>query len=249
MSCTRTNLREKFDTNQWEAVKKSTCGPKADYTFIVTLLTLLVPLADGQPASPLRMEILLEKEDHGKVAVVEPGHVFESGDRLRFRFMPNFDGTLFVMDRGTSGSYTLLFPKEETGTNDRIEAGQAYLLPATDKGWFRITGPAGHDVVYFVVTAAKAGAAVTPVPVPHLPPPGEAPPGMTPRCNDELFRARGECIDPSAGPKAAGDRLPGGLSALASRDLFFIRQDKASVVSSPQPPEGPVVYEFHVAHK
>ena len=172
------------------------------------------------------MEILLEKEDHGKVTVTEPGHVFESGDHLRFRFTPNFGGTLFVMDRGTSGSYTLLFPKEDTGTNDKIEAGKAYLLPSTEKGWFRVTGPAGHDIVYFVVTSAKAGATVTPVPVPHLPPPGDAPPSMTPRCNDELFRARGDCIDLSAGPKAAGDKLPGGLSAMNARDLFIIRKDK-----------------------
>ena len=72
---------------------------------------------------------------------------------------------------------------------------------------------------------------------------------MTPRCNDELFRARGDCIDLSAGPKAAGDNLPDGFSGLTARDLFFIRKDKASVVSSPEPLDGPVVYEFHVAHK
>ena len=194
------------------------------------------------------MEILLEKDDQGKVTVMEPGHVFESGDRLRFRFTPNFDGTLFVMDRGTSGSYTLLFPKEDTGTDDKIEAGKAYLLPGADKGWFRVTGPAGHDVVYFVVTSAK-GTTATPMPVPHLPPPGAAPPSMTPRCNDEIFRARGDCIDLTAGPKTAGDKLPGNLSGMAARDLFIIRKDKAAVVSSPEPLEGPVVYEFHVAHK
>jgi hypothetical protein len=176
------------------------------------------------------MEILLEKEDHGKAIVMEPGHVFETGDHLRFRFTPNFSGTLFVTDRGTSGAYTLLFPKEDTGTNDQIEAGKAYLLPTPDKGWFRVTGPPGHDVVYFVVTSAKA------MPAPHLPPPGDAPPNMTPRCNDELFRARGDCIDLSAGAKGA-------------RDLFIIRKDKASVISSPEPTDGPVTYEFHVAHK
>ena len=229
------------------AARQTTKDDGLPYGSVVALLALLVPIANGQTASPFRMEILLEKENHGKVAVMEPGHVFESGDRLRFRFTPNFGGTLFVMDRGTSGSYTLLFPKEDTGTNDRIEAGKAYLLPATDKGWFRVTGPAGHDVVYFVVTSAKTGATATPAP--HLPPPGEAPPGMTPRCNDELFRARGDCIDLSAGPKAAGDKLPDGFSGLTARDLFFIRKDKASVVSSPEPTDGPVVYEFHVAHK
>jgi hypothetical protein len=197
------------------------------------------------------MEILLEKEDHGKAVVMEPGHVFESGDRLRFRFTPNFSGTLFVMDRGTTGSYTMLFPKDDTGTDDRMEAGKAYVLPATDKGWFRITGPPGHDVVYFVVTSAKGGAKATAMPVPHVPPPAEKhdASSLTPRCNDELFRARGDCIDLSAGPKAAGDSLPENLSGMKARDLFFIRKDKTSVVSSPEALDSPVVYEFHVAHK
>jgi hypothetical protein len=222
--------------------------------FGITLLALILPVAHGQTDKPFRMEILLEKEDHGKPVVMEPGHVFESGDRLRFRFTPSFNGTLFVMDRGTSGSYTMLFPKEDTGTDDRMVAGKLYLLPSTDKGWFRVTGPAGHDVVYFVVSSAnpggQSGAQVTAVPVPHAPPPAEqAPAEMTPRCNDDLFRARGDCVDLSAGPKKAGDSLPDNLSGMKARELNFIRKDKTTVVSSPEPLEGPVVYEFHVAHK
>ena len=220
------------------------------------LMLVLLPLAQGQSGKPFRMEILLEKEDHGKGVVMEPGHVFESGDRLRFRFTSNFSGTLFVMDRGTSGAYSLLFPKQDTGTNDRMEAGKPYLLPATDQGWFRVTGPAGHDIVYFVVTSASAGTGATAVPVPHMPPPDSHPlddahdaSSLTPRCNDELFRARGDCIDSSAGPKAAGDSLPPNLTGIKARDLFFMREDKTTVVSSPQPIESPVVYEFHIAHK
>jgi hypothetical protein len=196
------------------------------------------------------MEILLEKEVGGKPVVMEPGHVFEQGDRLRFRFTPSFNGTLFVMDRGTSGSYTMLFPKEDTGTNDKMEAGKSYLVPATERGWFRIQGPPGHDVVYFVVTSASGGTNVTSMTLPHLPPPSDkGPVNMTPRCNDEMFRARGDCIDLSAGPKAAGDSLPANLSGMKARDLFFIRKEKTSVVSSTQPLDSPAVYEFHVAHK
>jgi hypothetical protein len=226
------------------------------YIASITLTALLLPALPAQQTQPLRMEILLEKEDHGKAVVMEPGHVFEPGDRLRFRFTPNFAGTLFVMDRGTSGSYTMLFPKQDTGTNDRMEAGKAYVLPATDQGWFRVTGPPGHDVVYFVVTSARGGTMTTSVPVPHLPPAEPAPQSdthdkstLTPRCNDELFRARGECIDTSAGPKAPGDQLPENLTGLKPRDLFFIRKDKASVVSSQESLDTPVVYEFHIAHK
>ena len=216
----------------------------------VALIALFAPLADGQSGKPVRMEILLEKEDRGKAVLMEPGHVFESGDRLRFRFTANFSGTLFVMDRGTSGSYTMLFPKEETGTNDRIESSKSYLLPATDQGWFRITGPPGHDVVYFVVTTAAGGTKVSAMPVSHVPPPDEhAPATLTPRCNDDVFRARGDCVDSSAGPKAAGDSLPSNLTGLQARDLFFIRKEKSTVVSSPEPLDAPVVYEFHVAHK
>jgi len=224
--------------------------------FRITLMALLLPIVHAQSAKPLRMEILLEKEDHGKGVVMEPGHVFEPGDRLRFRFTPNFSGTLFVMDRGTSGTYSMLFPKEDSGTNDRMEAGKAYVVPATDQGWFRVTGPPGHDVVYFVVTSSKGGTVTTAVPVQHLPPADEKPvvdtrdkSTLMPRCNDELFRARGECIDPSAGPKAAGDSLPGNLTGLKARDLFFIRKEKTTVVSSQESLDSPVVYEFHVAHK
>ena len=218
----------------------------------ITLLALFLPVAHGQPAKPLRMEILLEKEQNGKGVVMEPGHVFETGDRLRFRFTPNFAGTLFVMDRGTSGSYTMLFPKDDTGKDDKMEAGKAYVLPATDKGWFKISGPPGHDVVYFVVTSAKGGGAgVSAMPVPHVPPPSDNHDinTLTPRCNDELFRARGDCIDSTAGPKAASGNLPENLTGLKARDLFFIRKEKASVVSSTQELDSPVTYEFHVAHK
>lgn len=193
------------------------------------------------------MEILLEKEDHGSTTIMEPGHVFDQGDRVRFRFTPNFNGTLFVMNRGTSGSYTMLFPKQDTGTNDRLEAGHAYVLPATDQGWFRINGPPGHDIVYFIVSTKHE-------PGSHaLPPPAPAekhdPSSLMPRCNDALFRARGECIDSSAGAKAPGDNLPETLTGMKARDLFFIRKDKASVVSSKESLDAPVVYEFHIAHK
>ncbi len=54
---------------------------------------------------------------------------------------------------------------------------------------------------------------------------------------------------PPAGPKKAGDSLPESLSGMKSRELFFIRKDKTTVVSSPDPIDSPAVYEFHVAHK
>jgi hypothetical protein len=213
----------------------------------LSVLLLLLPLAHAE--NPQRMEITLEKKVGTKGAVVDPGHVFEPKDLVRFRFKPNFDGYLYVMNRGTGGSFTLLFPRADIGTDNRIENGKEYLLPAAESGWFGIAGPAGHDIVYWLVSPTKLsdGAATA------LPPPGDAAQPMTPRCNDAIFRARGDCVDPTAGPKAVapGEILPGNLAAAsaAPRDLYFMQREKATVVGSPTALNGPVIYEFHVAHK
>lgn len=212
---------------------------------VLAVLALALPLAAQTP--PTRMEVVLEANAGGKAAAVDPGHVFESGDLLRFRFTPGFDGTLYVMERGTTGAFTLLFPKKETGLDNRVKKGKSYLVPATEDGWFRVTGPPGHDIVYWLVAPTAASPEV-----PALPAPEEPRREMTPRCNDELFQARGECVDLGGGPKQTRDAaLPPNLSALGlkPRDLYFIRKDKTTVVSSPAPLNGPALYEFHVAHK
>jgi hypothetical protein len=79
---------------------------------------------------------------------------------------------------------------------------------------------------------------------------------MRPRCNDGIFKARGECIDSDAGPKsvAPGETLPRELNLMtdgaspASRDLKFTNTSSGSTVSSDVPLSGPVVYEFLLAH-
>ena len=59
------------------------------------------------------------------------------------------------MSRGTSGAYSVLFPGADTGLDNHIRSAHTYLLPADGDGWFGVTGPAGNDVVYFVVTPSR----------------------------------------------------------------------------------------------
>jgi hypothetical protein len=179
--------------------------------------------------------------------------VFDTGDRVRFRFRANFDGYLYVMNQSTSGNYETLFPREDTGEQNRIEAGKVYVVPAT-QGLFRITGPPGYDVLYWLVTPLSLGAQPKYQPLPPPPKSGPVPPRLTPRCDDTIFKARGECVDSSAGPKGVkpAEKLPENLSGVpgaASRELMFIREQDSSVVASPAPIGGPVIYEFRVAHR
>jgi hypothetical protein len=61
-------------------------------------------------------------------------------------------------------------------------------------------------------------------------------------------------VDNSAGPKGVkpAEKLPENLSGApgaASRELMFIREQNSSVVASPAPTSGPIIYEFRVAHR
>jgi hypothetical protein len=131
-------------------------------------------------------------------------------------------------------------------------------VPST-QGSFWITGPAGHDIVYWLVspielkgTDGKAPGSLPPPAPPARSGAGRAP--LRPRCDDGVLRARGECVDSGAGPRKVGEEseLPknlSGVSRVNSRDLLFIREQDSSVVSSPVPLRGPVIYEFRLAHK
>ena len=52
---------------------------------------------------------------------------------MRFRFRTNFDGYLYVTNLGTSGKYEQLFPRQETGQDNRI-------TPPRIKGAGHVTG-------------------------------------------------------------------------------------------------------------
>ncbi len=215
----------------------------------------LAALLSAQP-TPHRMEITLERQEAGEWNIVEPGLVFQPGDRLRFRFQPNFSGFLYVMNQGTSGSYELLFPREETGQNNRVEHGREYQIPATG-AWFRVDGPPGHDIVYWLVTPVQlAGEDTAPLYKPLPPPPaGPAPPGnLLPRCDDSIFRARGVCVDSRAGPRPVDDNSPlpenlAGAPRLHSRELVIMKKGEKSQVSAPAEAQAPVLYQFRIAHE
>jgi hypothetical protein len=77
---------------------------------------------------------------------------------------------------------------------------------------------------------------------------------MQPRCDDAIFKARGDCIDASAGLRAvpAGEKLPENLSGVGSansRDLVFTEEPGQTLVSSPASLSGPIIYELRLAHR
>src|SRR5579862_3767477 len=141
-----------------------------------------------------RVEIVLERLDKDTWRTVDPGLVLDQGDRVRFKVRTNFEGYLYVTNQGTGGTYDQLFPRQDTGQNNRILASREYQVPATT-GAFRMAGPPGHDIVYWLVTPGRVTEGM---PVNRLPAVKSATPNLMPRCDDTILRARGECVDSSA---------------------------------------------------
>jgi len=176
--------------------------------------------------------------------------VLAQGDLVRFRFRTTFDGYLYVINSGTSGTQSLLFPGDATGRNNRVLAGKEYLVPSTGAS-FKVAGPAGHDVVYWLVS---------PVPLSGNPAallnssPAERPAGkLIPRCDQSIFRARGLCIDSTAGPRnvPADEALPKALTSvpnLTRRELVIVQEKDTARISSISKLTGPAIYEFRLAH-
>ncbi len=199
-----------------------------------------------------RMEITLERMDGASWHSVDPALVLAQGDRVRFRFRTNFDGYLYVMNQNTSGKYEQLFPREETGQDNKVAGNKEYQVPSTSTA-FRIAGPPGFETVYWLVTPARLSDAP-----PRLGAPPTAsrskPPTLMPRCDDTVLRARGDCIDHAAGLKLVprDAEVPQNLAAqadTAQRDLLFMQQKDTAVIASSAPLTGPVIYEFRLAHK
>ncbi len=223
----------------------------------LTLAYAAIPLAAQKPAAPSRdrVEIQLQRRVAGQWKTIDPGTVCEQNDEVRFLFRSNFNGYLYVMNHSTSGKYEQLFPSAKAGEDNRVEAAQEYKVPR-EGAVFRISGPAGHEIVYWIVTPVRleeGASAARYKPLPPPPPPSTAPKIMMPRCDSTIFRARGECIDMSAGPKTLSgteqDREELTGSRLKPRELVFLRDKDKSVISSSAVLEGPVVYEFRLAHK
>jgi hypothetical protein len=200
------------------------------------------------------ISIRLEQKIGDDSKTVPQNTVFHNGNILRFRLTSRIAGYLYVVDKGTTGQTTTLFPVS-TGPNpqNRIEPDQTMIVPAMGDGWFEVSGPSGFDMIYLLVSSSPILIPPTAVPGTQESPQNTLPPNLLPRCNDEIFKARGECIDSSAGaaplpPNAPVPRELVPFSKSAARDII-LTDDGDGVSVKPAPSAKlPLIYTFRLAH-
>jgi hypothetical protein len=229
-------------------------------SFLISLVALAALDVRAQnPGSPGLLSIRLEQRKGNTIQAVPQSTVFRNGDILRFRLASRIDGYLYVVDKGTTGSTAVLFPGTSAATStNHIEINRSYPVPADGDGWFEVSGPAGFDTLYFLVSVSAitlpSGYQPASPDSAHpqsTPPP---PPGLLPRCDDAIFKARGECLDGSAGvaplpPDAAVPRELVPLARTASRDIVLANDGDDTAIQSAPTAKLPLIYTFRLAHR
>ena len=97
------------------------------------------------------LKISIELKRGNVIRMVSAQTTFLTGDQIKLHFTANFDGYVYAMNEAPSGKTTLLFPTEETGTANLVEAGRDYTIPATD-GWFRLVGRPGVETIHMIAS-------------------------------------------------------------------------------------------------
>jgi hypothetical protein len=83
--------------------------------------------------------------------------VFQTGDEIRFHFIPQTDGYAYIlMTAGSSGNQAVLFPDAETGMDNRLKKGRDYALPTA--AMLKFDGKPGTERVNLVFSPEQIDA-------------------------------------------------------------------------------------------
>ncbi len=157
----------------------------------------------------LRYSVLKEQAD-GSYAEVSVDNTFHEGDLLKLSVMSNEPGYLYVIQQGSSGTWSPIFPDEKSGSN-RVEPGRPYQIPG-DSQKFQVNNPPGTDKL-FVVLSRK--------PISDL---GGAIERLQNSSHSTPRPAR--VPDPSQVVEASNHIPDNSVQQLASRDLTLVTEQK-----------------------
>jgi len=183
----------------------------------------IVTVAYGQkPPLGVRYS-LLKRTESGQVEV-DPAGVFRAGDRIRVNVEVNDTAYLYIVNRGSSGAWKVLFPAPEIqGGDNRVEPGRRYQIPAehvftfdeqpgVEKLFLVLSRQPEPDLENLIYSLSKRpGSETTPAAPPYAPPPGKT---------EKILLAA------NLGP--IDDSLIGRMRNTYARDLIIEKVDEAT---------------------
>ncbi len=96
----------------------------------------------------------IELNRNGKVYRCNNKMQFKTGDAIRFHLIPGNDGYAYlVMKAGTTGKSDVLFPNADYGTENHLQKGKDYPIPAV--GWMQFDDHPGTEQLGLVFATQK----------------------------------------------------------------------------------------------
>jgi len=141
-------------------VEKTTDGATASTGSKETTGTT-VKTGDSKPVNVPRLGIgltLFSRDSNGLAVRVDPGRVFQKGDRVRILLETNSDGYLYIFNRTDDGAPVMIYPNAELDEGGNyIQAHVPFEIPAPDAAeerlrWFAFDENTGTEKVIFVFT-------------------------------------------------------------------------------------------------
>jgi hypothetical protein len=94
---------------------------------------------------------LLQRDPAGRYVEVLPTTVFHSGDRVKISVMANHSGYLYIIQQGSSGTWSPIFPSQDAGKGTNyVESGQVYEVP--NDGAFELNKQAGKEHLFILLS-------------------------------------------------------------------------------------------------
>ncbi len=219
----------------------------------------IIPAAyiSSQPPLGLRYSLLLSR-DNNPYSEVDAASTFRSGDRLKITVEANDDAYLYVIARGSSGLWKVLFPVSEVASGDNlIQPFRRYEVP--NGGRFYFDDQAGEEKLFLVLSRKPEKnfedliySVTQPAAAPAVKPAAGAPPA--PARPAKTFQVAGmRPIDDALVGRVRGD--------LIARDLVFEKVDDSKpsptqqketavyVVNKNAGPNGKVLVDLKLEHK
>jgi hypothetical protein len=232
--------RELFYTPPPDAAKPAAApatktAPKAPEVKAATKKTTVTKSGDTHTLTasvPLGLRYAVLKRDAaGQYHEIDPDTSFRSGDRIRLKVDANTSGYLYVVMRGSSGTWKLLFPSAEVaGGSNRVIKGESRQIPSGERGQFVFDEQAGSEKLFIVLTRQ---------PEPDL---------------DKLIYSMGGKPESLISQAMVADDVVSKLRAqVNSRDLVFEKADSnenaAYVVNPSSAPDARLVVDIALKHK
>jgi hypothetical protein len=103
----------------------------------------------------LRYNLLLVDAQSGQSEPVDSDRVFQPGECVALELEANRSGYLYVLDRGSSGTWNPLLPSPEMPEESNI-VGSRRLVRVPQNYCFKIEGPPGEERVFVVLSRNPA---------------------------------------------------------------------------------------------